>query len=109
VLVDVLRDFAGQFTPTGATLPPGGGTVILLCPVIEHEPLGMGMIVKGLKLRQPSFNLHYTHILYALMAVGADQLFSVHAAHLLDLLVLSLLIIAVNIGFEIARSRSWPT
>src|SRR5437764_10947624 len=76
VLVDVLGDFAGQLTPTGATLPPGGSTLALLCPVIEHELLGMGMIVKGLKLRQPGFNLHYACILYALTAVGADKLFS---------------------------------
>jgi hypothetical protein len=106
VLVDVLRDLVGQLTPTGATLPSGSSTAVLLCPVIEHEPLGIGMIVKGLKLRQPCFNLHYAHILYALMAVRADQFFRPHAAHLLDLLVLSLLIIAVYLGFDIARSRS---
>jgi hypothetical protein len=109
VLVDGLRDLTGQLTPTGATLPSGGSTVDLLCPVIEHEPLGMGMKVKGLKLCQPSFNLHYAHILHTLTAVGADQVFSLHAAHLLDLLVLNLLIIGVYIGFEIARSRSRPT
>jgi hypothetical protein len=109
VLVDGLRDLTGQLTPTGATLPSGGSTVDLLCPLIEHEPLGMGMKVKGLKLCQPSFNLHYAHILHTLTAVGADQVFSLHAAHPLDLLVLNLLIIGVYIGFEIARSRSRPT
>jgi hypothetical protein len=83
VLVDVLRDVAGQNTPTGATLPPGRSTVALLCPVIEHEAPGMGMVVKGLKLRQTSFNLHHARVLYALMTVGADGLFSLHAAHLL--------------------------
>src|SRR5205085_9375023 len=82
VLGDVLRDFAGQLTPTGTTLPPGSSTLALLCQVIEHEALGIGMIVKGMKLRA-SLNLHHAHIPYALLAVGADQLFSLHAAHLL--------------------------
>src|SRR5437868_12613717 len=83
VLVDVLRDFAGQRTSTGATLPPCSSTLALLCQGIEHEALGIGMIVKGLKLRA-SLNLHHAHIPYALTAVGADQLFSLHAAHLLS-------------------------
>jgi hypothetical protein len=60
--------------------------VVLFCPVIGYEALGMGMIVKGLKLRQPSFNPHYARILYALMAVGADKVLnlhiSLHTAHL---------------------------
>jgi hypothetical protein len=43
----------------------------MLCQVIEHEALGIGMIVKGLKLRA-SLNLHHPHIPYALVAVGAD-------------------------------------
>jgi hypothetical protein len=62
-------------------LPPGGGTVALLCPVIEHEALGMGMVVKGLKLGQARFNLHHARVPYALMTVRADELFSLHAAH----------------------------
>jgi hypothetical protein len=78
VLVDVLRHLAGQLSPTGATMPSGGRSVVLLCPVIEHELLGMGMKVKGLKLRQPSFNLHYARILYAFMAAGADKVFDLH-------------------------------
>src|SRR5437763_7447182 len=83
VLVDVLREFAGQLTPTGATLPPASSTLALLCQVIEHEALGIGMIVKGMKLRA-SLNLHHAYIPYARLAVGADQLFSLHAAHLLS-------------------------
>jgi hypothetical protein len=80
VLVDVLRDFAGQLTPTGATLPPSGRILALLCQVIEHEALGIGMIVKGLKLRA-SLNLHHARIAYALMTIGADELFCLHALH----------------------------
>src|SRR2546423_13103541 len=88
VLVDVLRDLAGQRTPTGATLPPRGSILALLCQVIEHEALGIGMIVKGLKLRA-SLNLHHARIPYVLMAVGADELFSLHATHLLSISIAS--------------------
>src|SRR5205823_467255 len=84
VLVDVLRDLAWQRTTTGATLPPGGSTVALLCPVIEHEALCIGMIVKGMKLRQAGFNLHHACIPYVLIAVRTDESFSLHAAHLLS-------------------------
>jgi hypothetical protein len=59
VLTDVLRDRAGQPTPTGTTLPPGGSPVALLCHVIEHEALGMGMVVKGLKLGQPTVLVNF--------------------------------------------------
>src|SRR5205085_2493945 len=84
VLVDVLRDVAGQLTPTGATLPPRGSILALLCHDIEHEALGIGMIVKGLKLGT-SLNLHHARIPYALMASGADELFRLHGSHHLSI------------------------
>src|SRR5205085_11427004 len=81
VLVDVLRDRAWQITTTGATLPSGGSTRTPLRPVIEHEELRMGMVVKRMNQRQAGFYLHHARILDVLMAVGADELFSLHAAH----------------------------